>query len=97
MHPLSTLETPARLSAECDKIASIGYIQAHRFDNSPFGQFAAKAAERKWWRADLTCGHIAMLDEPGHVALLLTRGPADRKVTARLAACDHGVRGGARR
>src|SRR5262249_48882691 len=79
MHPLLTFETPAQLSGECDGNASIGYVQTHGFDHSPFPQFAAKAAERRWWRADLTCGHIAMLDEPGHVAeLLRTHGPADR-------------------
>src|SRR5258707_15010260 len=38
MHPLSSLETPARLSGACDGVASIGYILASGW-NGPFRQF----------------------------------------------------------
>ena len=73
MHPLLTLETPARISGECDKVANIGYILAHGFDSSPFHQFHAVAGARHWWQEDLPCGHIAMLDAPESVAELLLR------------------------
>ncbi|MEA2915156.1 MAG: haloalkane dehalogenase, partial [Bradyrhizobium sp.] len=38
MHPLSSLETPARLTGACDGVASIGYILASGW-NGPFRQF----------------------------------------------------------
>jgi pimeloyl-ACP methyl ester carboxylesterase len=56
LHPLSTFEVPARISGACDRIPAIGYILARGFDG-PFGQFYAQAAERRWWRAELACGH----------------------------------------
>ena len=40
----------------------------------PFGQFYAKAAERRWWQEELACGHNVMLDMPNELtALLLQR------------------------
>jgi hypothetical protein len=40
----------------------------------PFGQFYAKAGERRWWREELACGHDVMLDMPNELtALLLQR------------------------
>jgi hypothetical protein len=70
MHPLSSLEAPAQISGACDDIANIGYIRASGFD-SPFGQFHAKAAERRWWREELACEHDVMLDMPNELAALL--------------------------
>jgi pimeloyl-ACP methyl ester carboxylesterase len=70
MHPLSSFEAPAQISGTCDAIANIGYILATGFD-SPFGQFAARAAERDWWREELACGHDVMLDMPNELAALL--------------------------
>jgi pimeloyl-ACP methyl ester carboxylesterase len=70
MHPLSSFETPAQISGACDDIANIGYILASGFD-SPFGQFYAKAGERRWWRDEFACGHDVMLDMPGELAALL--------------------------
>jgi len=73
MHPLSTFETPARISGACDEIANIGYIAATGFDG-PFGQFYASAAKRGWWREELPCGHEVVLDMPNELtALLLQR------------------------
>jgi pimeloyl-ACP methyl ester carboxylesterase len=73
MHPLSSFEAPARISGACDDIATIGYILARGFD-SPFEQFYAKARERRWWQAELACGHDVMLDMPNELtALLLQR------------------------
>jgi pimeloyl-ACP methyl ester carboxylesterase len=72
MHPLSSLESPARISGACDGIATIGYILASGFDG-PFGQFYAKAGERRWWREELACGHDVMLDMPHELATLLLR------------------------
>ena len=73
MHPLSSFEAPARISGACDDIATIGYILARGFD-SPFEQFYAKAGERRWWQAELACGHDVMLDMPNELtALLLQR------------------------
>src|SRR5580693_7260730 len=73
MHPLSSFAAPARISGACDDIATIGYILARGFD-SPFEQFYAKAGERRWWQAELACGHDVMLDRPNELtALLLQR------------------------
>jgi pimeloyl-ACP methyl ester carboxylesterase len=73
MHPLSSFETPARISGACDSISSIGYILAAGFDG-PFGPFHAQAGERGWWQAELGCGHDVMLDMPNELtALLLQR------------------------
>jgi pimeloyl-ACP methyl ester carboxylesterase len=73
MHPLSSFEAPAQISGACDGIANIGYILASRFDG-PFGQFYAKAGERRWWQEELACGHDVMLDMPNELtALLLQR------------------------
>jgi hypothetical protein len=70
MHPLSTLVVPAQISGACDSIPSIGYIHARGFDG-PFGQFYAKARERRWWQAELACGHGVMLSKPNELAALL--------------------------
>jgi pimeloyl-ACP methyl ester carboxylesterase len=70
MHPLSSFEAPAQISGACDDIANIGYIRASGFDG-PFGQFYAKAGERRWWREELACGHDVMLDMPNELAALL--------------------------
>jgi hypothetical protein len=73
MHPLSSCEAPAQISGACDGIASTGYILARGYDG-PFGQFYAKAGERRWWREELSCGHDVMLDMPNELtALLLQR------------------------
>ena len=73
MHPLSSCETQARISGACDSIPTIGYILARGYDG-PFGQFYAKAAERRWWREELPCGHDVMLDMPNELtAFLLQR------------------------
>jgi pimeloyl-ACP methyl ester carboxylesterase len=50
--PLATFTTPARLTGACDGIAEIGYILATSF-HGPFGQFAAVAESRGWWRHDI--------------------------------------------
>ena len=70
MHPLSSFEASARISGACDSISTIGYIRASRFDG-PFGQFYAKAGERRWWQAELACGHDVMLDMPNELTALL--------------------------
>lgn len=73
MHPLSTFETPARISGACDRIENIGYIMATGFEG-PFGQFYDGAAERGWWRKQFPCGHEVLLDMPNELtALLLQR------------------------
>jgi pimeloyl-ACP methyl ester carboxylesterase len=73
MHPLSSFEAPARISGACDDIPTIGYILARGF-NGPFEQFYAEAGERRWWQAELACGHDVMLDMPNELtALLLQR------------------------
>jgi pimeloyl-ACP methyl ester carboxylesterase len=70
MHPLSTFETPARLSGACDDVANIGYIVARGFEG-PFDQFYVRAGERGWWREEIPCGHDVMLDMPDELAALL--------------------------
>jgi len=70
MHPLSSCEAPARLSGACDGIANIGYILASGHDG-PFGQFYAKARERRWWLEKLACGHDVTLDMPNELTALL--------------------------
>jgi pimeloyl-ACP methyl ester carboxylesterase len=73
MHPLSTCEAPAQISGACDGISTIGYILARGYEG-PFGQFYAKAGERRWWQEELACGHDVMLDMPNELtALLLQR------------------------
>jgi pimeloyl-ACP methyl ester carboxylesterase len=73
-HPLSTLETPARLTGACDEVGNIGYILARKYRESPFPQFYPRAAERGWWQTELPCGHDVMLDMPDELtALLLAR------------------------
>ena len=72
MHPLSSLQAPARISGACDGIANIGYILASRFDG-PFRQFYAQARERRWWQEELACGHDVMLDMPNELTALLQR------------------------
>jgi hypothetical protein len=73
MHPLSTFEAPARISGAYDGIATIGYTLA-RGHEGPFGQFYAKAGERRWWQEEFACGHDVMLDMPNELtALLLQR------------------------
>ena len=73
MHPLSSFEAPARISGACDGVPTIGYILACGHDG-PFGQFYAKAGERRWWQEELACGHDVMLDMPNELtALLLQR------------------------
>src|SRR5258707_14032278 len=73
MHPLSSFEAPARVSGAGDGVPTIGYILACRHDG-PFGQFYAKAGERRWWQEELACGHDVMLDMPNELtALLLQR------------------------
>jgi pimeloyl-ACP methyl ester carboxylesterase len=75
MQPLSTFETPARISGACDTIANIGYIAATGFDG-PFSQFHAVAAERGWWFEELPCGHEVVLDTPNELAALLLQRTA---------------------
>jgi pimeloyl-ACP methyl ester carboxylesterase len=75
MHPLSTFETPARISGACDRVPAIGYIRARRF-GGPFEQFYARAAERNWWQAELPCGHDMVIDMPTELAALLLEGRA---------------------
>jgi len=70
MHPLSTLEQPARITGACDGFPAIGYILARGFDG-PFKQFYAQAGERGWWQAGLACGHDVMLDMPNELTALL--------------------------
>ena len=70
MHPLSTLEQPARITGACDGLPAIGYILARGFDG-PFKQFYAQAGERGWWQAGLACGHDVMLDMPNELTALL--------------------------
>jgi pimeloyl-ACP methyl ester carboxylesterase len=72
MHPLSTIETPARLTGACDSLADIGYIRASGF-NGPFRQFDNKAAEHGWWRESLRCGHDVMVDMPEELTALLLK------------------------
>jgi len=71
MQPLASLEAKAHLSGNCDTVATIGYILASGWEDSPFLQFYELAGERRWWRADLACGHDAMLDAPDELAALL--------------------------
>src|SRR4030088_2069246 len=70
MHPLSSCEAPARLSGACDGIANIGYILASGHDG-PFGQFYAKARERRWSLEQLGCGRGVALDMPNERTRLL--------------------------
>ncbi|MDI4239414.1 alpha/beta fold hydrolase [Bradyrhizobium sp. Arg237L] len=63
MHPLSTFEVPAQISGACDGVPAIGYILAAGFEG-PFRQFFTQAGERRWWQAELACGHDVMLDMP---------------------------------
>ena len=72
MHPLSCFEAPAQISGACDGIANIGYILATGYDG-PFGQFYAKARERRWWLEELGCGHDVTLDMPNELTALLLR------------------------
>jgi pimeloyl-ACP methyl ester carboxylesterase len=71
MHPLSTIEAPARITGACDSVANIGYILARGFQDSPFGQFDAVAERHGWWREQFACGHCVMLDMPNELAALL--------------------------
>ena len=70
-HPLVTFETPAQLTGACDRIASIGYILAAGFANSPFPKFHEAAAARGWWREAIDCGHDVMLDAPDDLCAIL--------------------------
>jgi pimeloyl-ACP methyl ester carboxylesterase len=72
MHPLSSCQAPAQISGACDGIANIGYILATGYDG-PFGQFYAKARERRWWLEELACGHDVTLDMPNELTALLLR------------------------
>ena len=67
--PLSSFEAPAQIRSACDGMASIGYILARGYDG-PFGQFYAKAGERRWWREELACGRDVMLDMPNELTAL---------------------------
>jgi hypothetical protein len=49
-------------------LPAIGYILARGFDG-PFGQFYTKAGERRWWQAELACGH----DMPNELTSLLVQ------------------------
>jgi hypothetical protein len=75
MHPLSTLEEPARITGACDDLPAIGYILARSFDG-PFKQFYAQAGERRWWQAGLACGHDVMFDMPNELTDLLLQREA---------------------
>lgn len=70
MHPLSSFEAPAQITGACDDIATIGYVVARGFD-SPFERFYVEAGERRWWQAELACGHDVMLDMPNELTTLL--------------------------
>jgi pimeloyl-ACP methyl ester carboxylesterase len=70
MHPLSTLEVPARITGACDRLPEIGYIRA-RDSGNLFAQFYAQAAERHWWQAELACGHGVVLNMPNELTFLL--------------------------
>jgi hypothetical protein len=61
-----------QISGACEGIANIGYIRASGFEG-PFGQFYAKAGERRWWQEELVCGHDVMLDMPNELTALLLR------------------------
>jgi hypothetical protein len=78
MQPLSTFETPARISGADDAIPNIGDIRARRYYSPYFDGFYALAGERRWWREELACGHDVMLDMPnGLTTLLVQRGLKD--------------------
>jgi hypothetical protein len=51
-------------------VPTIGYILACGHDG-PFGQFYAKARERRWWLEELACGHDVTLDMPNELTALL--------------------------
>jgi pimeloyl-ACP methyl ester carboxylesterase len=93
MHPLSTFEAPAQISGACDGIATIGYIVARGFE-SPFGQFYDKAAERRWWQAELACGHDVMLDMPNEAHGPAAAADVDRSPIIKLRDVDQLQRAG---
>jgi hypothetical protein len=70
MQPLSSLEAAAHLSGSCDTVATIGYILASGWDDSPFRPCYQLAGQRRWWREDLACGYDVMLDMPDELAAL---------------------------
>jgi pimeloyl-ACP methyl ester carboxylesterase len=70
MHPLSTLEAPARITGACDRLPEIGYIRARDSGNT-FAQFYTQAGERHWWQAELACGHGVVLNMPNELTALL--------------------------
>ncbi|HEY6830947.1 MAG TPA: alpha/beta hydrolase [Pseudolabrys sp.] len=70
MHPLSTLTTPAKITGACDRVRSIGYVAARGWQ-SHVASFYEVAGDRGWWRSELQCGHIPMLDEPDELTELL--------------------------
>jgi pimeloyl-ACP methyl ester carboxylesterase len=79
MAPLGILDQPAQLTGACDSISRIGYIRATGHEGKALLEpFYALAGERKWWRAELPCGHDVMLDMPNELAsLLLQRADID--------------------
>jgi hypothetical protein len=56
--------------ADADATSQPSDILARGF-NGPFEQFYAEAGERRWWQAELACGHDVMLDMPNELTALL--------------------------
>jgi pimeloyl-ACP methyl ester carboxylesterase len=72
MHPLASIEAPARITGAGDPVARTGYILAGAWDG-PFRPFYEAAGERGWWREELPCGHDIMLDMPDALTALLVQ------------------------
>jgi pimeloyl-ACP methyl ester carboxylesterase len=71
MHPIATVEGPARISGAIDSIANTGFILAGEFGSPLHRPFYDDAEKRGWRREELPCGHEIMLDMPEDLAKLL--------------------------
>ena len=76
-HPYACFEEPLLQSDGIRRIASITYIVATDWEDTPFGRALERARGKGWRILSMACGHDAMLDAPEELARELV-GTASR-------------------
>jgi pimeloyl-ACP methyl ester carboxylesterase len=72
MHPVGCFEQRIKLTGRINEIKNVTYILAEGFvHGSPFPPFYEKAKAKGWNTFTMTCGHIAMLDQPEELTKIL--------------------------
>jgi pimeloyl-ACP methyl ester carboxylesterase len=67
-HPYACFEEALMLGRGAPRIASVSYIFATGWEDTPFPRALERARARGWRTVTIPCGHDVMLDAPGELA-----------------------------